>query len=119
MALRIAVLALISVVILGGLFLILRPDSKETSPGKRTFDVEIRDGNVNPELISVHEGDQVTMNVTADHPVEMHIHGYDLEEEVEPGEATEITFRADLTGRFPIEGHDTEAELGFLVVQPR
>lgn len=74
---------------------------------------------MSPEEVSVREGDRVTLNVTADRPVEMHVHGYDLEEEVEPGEDTEISFRADLTGRFPIEDHDTEAELGILVVEPR
>ncbi len=49
----------------------------------------------------------------------MHVHGYDLEEEIEPDEPTKISFEADLTGRFPVENHDTEAELGALVVEPR
>ncbi len=74
---------------------------------------------MSPEEISVHEGDRVTLNITADHPVEIHVHGYDLEEEVEPGKNTEISFEAELTGRFPMEDHDTEAELGVLVVEPR
>ena len=110
---------MISVFILGGLFVILRPDSEETSPGKRSFDVEIQDGNMKPELISVHENDRVRLRVTSDSPVEMHIHGYDLEREIEPDKPIEISFRAELTGRFPIEDHDTEEELGFLVVRPR
>ncbi len=119
MAVRISVLALISVLILGGLFVILRPDPNETSPGKRSLDVEIQGDNMTPEQISVHEGDKVTLNVTTDRSVEMHVHGYDLEEEIEPDEPTKISFEADLTGRFPVENHDTEAELGALVVEPR
>lgn len=119
MAVRISVLALISVLILGGLFVILRPDPNEISSGKRSFDVEIQDGNMKPELISVHEGDKVTLNITSNRPVEMHVHGYDLEEEIEPNGPTKISFEADLTGRFPIENHDMEAELGALVVEPR
>jgi hypothetical protein len=43
---------------------------------------------------------------------------YGLEEEVSPGEETDLSFEADLTGRFEIEGHETETELGMLLVQP-
>lgn len=57
--------------------------------------------------------------MTSDRPIELHLHGYDLEEEIEPGEPAEISFEADLTGRFEIENHDSEAELGALVVEPR
>lgn len=119
MAVRISVLALISVLVLGGLFLLLRPDPPDTSPEERSFDLEIRDNGMSPEEVSVREGDRVTLNFTAERPVEIHVHGYDLEEEVEPGEGTEISFEAGLTGRFPIEDHDTAAELGVLVVEPR
>ncbi|MBA3426258.1 MAG: cupredoxin domain-containing protein [Rubrobacteraceae bacterium] len=119
MTVRIAILTLISVLVLGGLFVLLRPNPKETSPGKRSFDLEISEDGMSPTQISIREGDRVTLNVTTDSPVEMHVHGYDLEKEVEPGETTEISFEADLTGRFPIEDHDTETELGALVVEPR
>jgi hypothetical protein len=37
----------------------------------------------------------------------------------QPGEPAELSFEATTTGRFPIEDHDTEAELGTLIVQPR
>lgn len=72
-----------------------------------------------PDEVSVGEGDRVTLNVTSARPVEIHVHGYDLEREVEPGETTELSFEADKTGRFPMEDHDTEADLGVLVVEPR
>jgi hypothetical protein len=57
--------------------------------------------------------------LTSESPVEVHLHGYDLEEEVLPGEETELSFEADATGRFEIEDHETEAQLGTLLVQPR
>ena len=119
MAVRIIVLISISVLVLGGLFLLLRPEPPDTAPGERSFDLEIREDGMSPEEVSVREGDRVTLNFTAERPVEIHVHGYDLEEEVEPGEGTEISFEAGLTGRFPIEDHDTAAELGVLVVEPR
>lgn len=115
----ISVLILISVLLLGGLFLILRPDPPSASPTTRSLDLEIRDDAMSPEEVSVREGDRVNMSFTADNPVEIHVRGYDLEREVEPGEATELSFEADLTDRFPMENHETEAELGVLVVEPR
>jgi len=116
---RISALVLISVLVLGGLFLILRPDPPSATPATRPFDLEIRENGMSPEEVSVREGDRVTMSITSERPVEIHVHGYDLEQEVEPGEPTELRFEADLTGRFPMEDHETEAELGVLVVEPR
>ena len=118
MVARTSALILFSVLVLGGLFLLLRPDAPDTAPGDRSFDLEIGEGGVRPEEVSVREGDRVTINFTADGPVEIHVHGYDLEREVEPGETTKLSFEADLTGRFPMENHETETELGVLVVEP-
>lgn len=119
MAIRLAILTLISVLVLGGLFLILRPDQPTAAPEDRSFDLEIQGDGMSPGEVSVGEGDSVTLNVTADRPVEIHVHGYDLEQEVEPDERSELSFEADQTGRFPMEDHETEAELGVLIVEPR
>lgn len=119
MAIRLAILTLVSVLVLGGLFLILRPDQPTAAPGQRSFDLKIRGDGMSPDEVSVPEGDRVTLNVTSDRPVEIHVHGYDLEREVEPDETAELSFEADQTGRFPMEEHETEAELGALVVGPR
>jgi hypothetical protein len=74
---------------------------------------------MSPDEVSVIEGDEVNLQMTSDHPVELHLHGYDLEQEVEPGEPRELSFQATDTGRFAIEVHLTETELGSLLVQPR
>lgn len=73
---------------------------------------------MSPEEISVDEGERVNLRITSDAPLEFHLHGYDLEEEVEPGEPAELSFDATTTGRFEIENHDTESVLGALLVQP-
>ena len=72
-----------------------------------------------PSEITVGEGDRVRFRRTSDSPLEFHPRGYDLEEEVEPGELTELAFDATLTGRFEIENEQTHEELGTLLVQPR
>lgn len=102
-----------------GLFFALRPAPEEAAgPQERTVDVEILGGAMSPAEIAVGEGDRVTLGISADHPVEFHLHGYDLEEEVSPGEPAELSFAADITGRFAVENHDTETELGELIVEP-
>ena len=127
---RTVVVIVLVVLGLGVLFLALRPDSSspedddptETSAGepqKRIYDVAIQSGTMNPNEISVQEGDFVTLRLSSESPVEIHLHGYDLEGDVLPGEETDLSFEAEDTGRFEIEDHETEAQLGTLLVQPR
>ena len=116
---RAAIVVLVVVLVLGGLFFLLRPDTPEGRPQDRNFDVSIKDGEMSPEEISVNQGDMVTLRVSADEPTELHVHGYDVEQEVKPGGEAEIDFEADLTGRLEIEDHETEKELGVLQVRPR
>jgi hypothetical protein len=115
---------------LGGLFLALRPDSTSSAdadptenptddPQERIYDLAIESGAMNPDDVGVEEGDYVTLRLTSESPVVVHLHGYDLERHVLPGEETELSFEAHATGRFDIENHETEARLGTLLVQPR
>ena len=116
---RAAIVILAVVLVLGGLFLLLRPDTPEGGSQDRIFDVSIKGGEMSPGEISVNQGDTVTLRVSSDEPVELHVHGYDVEQEVEPGQESSLDFEADLTGRFEIENHETEKELGTLQVRPR
>jgi hypothetical protein len=116
---RTLLLILVIALALGLLFLGLRPDAPSGGPQERSIGLEVRGDAMTPEEISVGEGDLVTLGITADRPVEFHLHGYDLEEEVEPGEPAELSFEADLTGRFEIEDEPTQTELGTLIVEPR
>jgi hypothetical protein len=116
---RAAIVVLVVVLVLGGLFFLLRPDTPEGGPRDRTVDVSIEGGSMSPGEISVNQGDTVALRVSTDEPTELHVHGYDLEQEVEPGREAEIDFEADLTGRFEIEDHESEKELGVLQVRPR
>jgi hypothetical protein len=118
---RLLVPLLLILLALVGLFLLLRPDPSTTGgeEQEQAFEVAINGGTMSPEEISVEEGDRVTLRITADEPLEFHVHGYDLEEEVEPDQPAELSFDATTTGRFEVENHLTESVLGTLVVQPR
>ena len=129
-AIRNVILILVLLIILIGLFLLLRPSSTQqdsssasestsAQPQEQTFDLAIQNGTMTPREVSVSEGDPVTFQITSDRPLEFHLHGYDLEKEVEANQPAELSFDATMTGRFAIEDHDTDAELGALLVQPR
>ena len=116
-------------VVLVGLFFLLRPapppetatTAEFTAGGaqEKTFDLAIVQGNMTPSEISVGENEHVTFRITSDSPLDFHLHGYDLEKEVEPGEPAELSFDATVSGRFEIENEQTREELGTLLVQPR
>ena len=120
---RTLIMSLLVLLALGALFFALRPgpagSNGSVGPGERAFALSIKDGTMNPGEIEVREGDRVTLRLTSDAPTEVHVHGYDLEEEVSPGEAATLSFDADLPGRFEIEDHASEDVLGVLLVQPR
>ena len=122
---RTLVVVLVTLIVLGVLFVLLRPESSapESSDVGETQEqpvaLAINGNNMSPDEVSVTEGDQVTLQIISDRPIEVHLHGYDLEEVVGAEEPGELSFEATMTGRFPIEDHNTEAELGTLLVQPR
>jgi len=117
---RALILVPLLLLILVGLFFLLRPASTPERSQEKTFDLAIAQGSMTPsEITPVDEGDQVRFRITSDSPMEFHLHGYDLEAQVEPGEPAELAFEATVTGRFEIENEQTREELGMLLVQPR
>lgn len=74
---------------------------------ERVFELHIKDGMVARDMRAVRAwvGDTVRLRWTTDKPVVLHLHGYDIETKVAPGEVAEIVFKAHATGRFPVEVH--------------
>jgi heme/copper-type cytochrome/quinol oxidase subunit 2 len=92
---------------------------------EQVFDLRIGGGKVAGGVSSlrVREGDRVRLRWTTDARTVLHLHGYDVEQEVVPGRVAEMRFEAYATGRFPIEVHGAdhahhEAPLMFLEVWP-
>ena len=61
--------------------------------------------------------------VSADAPDDIHLHGYDIEKQVAPGQPARFRFRADVEGIFEIESHVAEDAgkdplIGKLTVEP-
>lgn len=91
---------------------------------ERVFDLSIIQGKVTGEgnVIRVKQEEQVTIRWTTDAPVTLHLHGYDIEQQVTPGIPAFFRFKAYATGRFPITIHGkggTHGTLLYLEVLPR
>jgi hypothetical protein len=104
-----------------GLWLGAGPASAEP----RLFELSIRAG-VLPEssrVVRVRQGDDVTILWTADTPLTIHLHGYDLQATMAPGAPVSMRLTARATGRFPLDVHARGSEkdrtIGYLEVHPR
>lgn len=88
----------------------------------RHFDLRIENGRVadNVRTVQVRQGEAVELRWSADRRTLVHLHGYDVEITVSPGQAQVMAFRARASGRFPIESHgDHHTVLVYLEVHPR
>ena len=122
----IALLA-IPLLVLVVLFFVFRADPGANGPTRnmkeaqeKTIGLAINEGNMVPAEVSAVEGDRVTLLIATDRPVEFHIEGLGVDEEIESGaEPVEVSFEASTAGRFVMEDRATDTELGVLHVQPR
>jgi hypothetical protein len=64
------------------------------------------------------KGDQVRFRVRTKDADEVHIHGYNIEKETQPGKTLTISFKATIDGIFEIELHHADAQIGQLTVSP-
>ena len=65
------------------------------------------------------QGDTIRFRVRSDVADEVHVHGYDLMKDVEPGETVTFSFPADITGIFEIELESAGKQLAQLRVDPK
>ena len=65
------------------------------------------------------EGETVRFRVRSDQPEHVHVHGYDIMKDVEPGKTANVSFKATITGIFEIELEDSAQEIAELRVDPK
>jgi hypothetical protein len=95
------------------------PEESPTAGPDETFEFEVTDGRADPPLdrATVAQGSLVRIVVTSDRADEVHLHGYDLDAHLAPGEPGVVEFTADQTGLFELETHETGLVLLQLVVR--
>jgi len=67
---------------------------------------------------TVHKGDKVVLVVRTDSGEAVHLHGFNIEKDVVPGQAVRMPFTANIAGRFEVELHPTDALLAVVEVKP-
>jgi FtsP/CotA-like multicopper oxidase with cupredoxin domain len=73
--------------------------------------------------IEVRKGDRVRIVVSSNRADDIHLHGYDIERSVAPGNPAKFSFPASIEGIFELESHEAEHEgkeplIARLVVEP-
>jgi plastocyanin len=89
------------------------PSSSASSPAGQRIEVQVSGGQVSGDTgrVPVAAGEHVTLVLTSDVADEVHVHGYDLEAELSPGQPTEIGFDATIPGVFEVELHEARTQL--------
>ncbi|MFF4874768.1 hypothetical protein [Micromonospora sp. NPDC000668] len=96
------------------------PSATASTPAvDRQITVTIAKRRVNPPTgrITVDKGQLVRITVTSDVSDELHVHGYELGARLPAGTPASVEFRAEKTGLFEVETHETELVLFQLVVR--
>jgi hypothetical protein len=86
------------------------------------FDLRIENGRIagNVKTVQVQRDEAVELSWSADRRTDVHLHGYNIEVTVNPGQTQVMAFWARATGRFPIEAHGARhTVLLYLEVLPR
>jgi hypothetical protein len=65
------------------------------------------------------QGQTVRFRVRHPSPEHVHVHGYDIFKDLQPGKTATISFKADITGIFEIELEDSRTPIAELKVQPK
>jgi plastocyanin len=89
------------------------PSSRASTPAGQRIEVQVSGGEVSGDTgrVPVAAGEHVTLVLTSDVADEVHVHGYDLEAEMSPGQPTEIAFDATIPGVFEVELHEAGTQL--------
>jgi hypothetical protein len=68
--------------------------------------------------LKVKKGDQIHFIVESDSKQEVHLHGYDVAKDVDPGEPAEFDLKATIEGVFEAELEDPGVQILKLTVEP-
>jgi hypothetical protein len=97
-----------------------KPTPSPTPTPEPTPDIVVKDGEVvgGVEELEYDQGDRVRFSVTSDVADHVHVHAYDLMEDVAPGKPVDFDFKATITGITEIELEDAGLPIAELRVNP-
>lgn len=93
---------------------------RPTTTAAPAFAVAVKDGKAvgGVKELTVTKGDRVRITVTDDAEDQVHLHGYDIEQPVAPGQPATFDFTAKLEGIFEMELHSSDTQIASLKVNP-
>src|ERR687886_2099771 len=96
-------LAIIAIIVIGGVFYVARAQSAHHTARHLTFEFRVKGNTMTPSELSATQGDTVTIKVGSDSKFELHLHGYNRTLELAPNKTASVTFKADTSGSFEME----------------
>lgn len=95
-------------------------NEKPTASGPAVPVITIVDGQPEGGVADLEfaKGDEVRFVVDSDTADEVHVHGYDIMEDVEAGGKAEFDFPADIDGVFEVELEGSATQIAELTVNP-
>ena len=88
-------------------------------PAALSLEATVTADAMDPSALEACKGQDVTITVSSEIDAELHLHGYDIEEELTSGATTDITFTADVAGQFIVELHTDTGEVEVAVLTVR
>ena len=93
-----------------------RPPRRRRRPKPKPKPPLLRAGK--EQALNYKQGETVRFRVVNDEAEEVHVHGYDIKKELEPGKVETVSFKATITGIFEIELEGSGTLLAQLKVVP-
>lgn len=81
------------------------PNTVVQVPQPQTHTLALAKRMLTPNIVTVTQGDQVTIKVMSDESGEFHISGYEIENDMTAGTELSFSFTADKAGRYNFELH--------------
>lgn len=94
--------------------------AQEESKKPATPTIVVRNGEPvgGVQELEYDAGDEIRFRVSSNQADEVHVHGYDVEEEIPAGGSATLAFPADIEGIFEVELHESETQIAELRVNP-
>jgi hypothetical protein len=95
-------------------------ETTPATPAAQVITIRVVDGQPQGGIQrpTIDQGDKVVLVVRTDSGEAVHLHGYNIEKEIVPGQPLRLPFTANIAGRFELELHPTDTLLAVLEVQP-
>ena len=74
---------------------------------ERVIELSLKNGRLEAKsnTVRVRRAERVELRFSTDRPIDLHLHGYDIETRASPGSPAALSFTASIPGRFPVSEH--------------